>query len=82
MKHLLLTAAILAPLPAHAGGPVIIEDAYEAEPAPKLTPGEKIALAAGLLILGGLLLGNGGGDSPAACTCNDQPEDGGGSCGC
>lgn len=81
MKHMLLTAALLACQPAQAGGPVIIEDAYEAEPAPKLTPGEKIALAAGLLILGGLLLGNGGGDGAAACTCNDRPDDGG-SCGC
>ena len=81
MKAIILTAAILAAAPAHAGGPVIIEDAYEAEPAPKLTPGETIAIAAGLLILGGLLLGNGGGDGPAACTCNDTP-DGGGQCGC
>lgn len=80
MKQILLTAALLAPLPAIAGGPVIVEDAYEAEPAPKLTPGEKIALAAGIIIVGAMILGGGGGSD--ACTCNDQPEDGPGSCGC
>lgn len=79
MKHLLLTAALLAPLPTFAGGPVIVEDAYEAEPKPRLTPGEKIAIAAGLLVLGAFIIGNGGGSD---CTCNDQPEDGGGICGC
>lgn len=80
--HLLaaLTGISLLTLPANAGGPVlIVEDAYEAEPVPKLTPGEKIALAAGLLVLGAFIIGNGGGSD---CTCNDQPDDGGGACGC
>jgi len=83
MKKILLTAAILAPLPAHAGGPVIIEDAYEAEPAPKLTPGEKIAIAAGLLLIGVAIIASGNGGGGGGCICNDQPTDGGdGSCGC
>lgn len=79
--HLLaaLTGISLLTLPANAGGPVlIVEDAYEAEPVPKLTPGEKIALAAGLLIVGALIIGNGGGSD---CACN-SPDDGGGTCGC
>jgi hypothetical protein len=82
MKQILLPLALIAALaaPLHAGGPVIIEDAYEAEPAPRLTPGEKLAIAAGLILVGALIFGGGGSDD--ACTCIDQPEDGGGSCGC
>ena len=75
--------ALLLTVPVHAGGPVlIVEEAYEAEPTPKLTPGQKIAIAAGFLIVGGLLLGGGGSDGPSACTCNG-PDDGGDTgCGC
>ena len=85
IRTTLLTAATgiaLLTNPSFGGGPVIVEDAYEAEPAPKLTPGEKIAIVAGILIIGGLLIGSGGSDGPAACACNDQPDDGGTSCGC
>ena len=39
---------------------------------------QKIALAAGLLIVGALIIGNGGGSD---CACN-SPDDGGGTCGC
>ncbi|MES2814498.1 MAG: hypothetical protein V4720_06350 [Pseudomonadota bacterium] len=82
MTQILLPLALAAALalPAQAGSPVIIEDAYEAEPAPGLTPGEKIAIAAGLIVVGALIFGGGGGSSDCACT--DQPEDGGGACTC
>lgn len=83
MKTLALILAMTAAIPAHAGGPVIIEEAYEAIPAPRLTPGEKIAIAAGLILVIGLIGTSGGSDGPAACACNgDEPPDGGGSCAC
>lgn len=72
-------ATLLLSTQAQAGGPVIVEDAYEAEPAPKLTPGEKLAIAAGIIIVGALIVGGGGSGD---CTCNDLPDDGGESCGC
>ena len=69
MKTLLI-ALTLAASPVAAGGPVIIEDAYEAEPAPKLTAGEKLAIAAGLLFV--IALASGG--SPDICQGpDDQP---------
>jgi hypothetical protein len=73
MKLLALTFALGVALPAHAGGPVIIEDTYEAEPAARLSPGQQIALVAGLIVVGALIFG--GGDSDA-CPCN-TPDDGG-----
>ena len=76
MKALLI-ALTLAATPLHAGGPVIVEDAYEAEPTPKLTPGQKLAIAAGLIVVGALILGGGGGsDSP--CNTPDEPTEPGG----
>ena len=61
----LLTAAFLLAFatPTFAGGPVIVEEAYEAEPAPKLSPGENLAIAAGLILVIGLIA-IGGGDDP------------------
>lgn len=83
MKQILLTAALIFAAPVHAGGPVIVEDAYEAEPAPKPRPGEKIAIAAGLLLIGVAIIASGNGGGGGGCICNDQPTDGGdGSCGC
>ncbi len=83
-SNLLTTFALIATfaVPAIAGGPVIVEEAYEAPAAPRLTPGEKIAIAAGLILVIGLVAGGGSG-GPAACACNgDEPPDGGGSCAC
>ena len=72
MKRLLLTALLLATNPAIAGGPVVVEDAYEAEPAPRMTAGEKLAVAAGLLLI--IAIASGGSD-----VCNgpdDVPQPG------
>jgi hypothetical protein len=78
MKLLALTLAVFTAMPAHAGGPVIIEEPPEqGRPAVFLTPGEKIALGAGLLLFGALLLGGGGSDN---CACNAPDE--GGQCTC
>lgn len=70
-------AALLIASPGHAGGPVIIEETplVEADTEDGRIPGWVVPV--GILIIGALLIG--GGDN---CTCNDQPEDGGGSCGC
>lgn len=73
MKLLALTFALCAALPAHAGGPVIIEEPYEAEPVAMLSPGQQIALAAGLILVGALIFGGGHSDD---CPCN-QPDDAG-----
>lgn len=81
MKTLFLTATLFA-TPVIAGGPVIVEEAYEAEPVQTLTPGEKIAIAAGIILVGALIFGGNGGGDAIDCACNDQPEDGGGSCTC
>ena len=73
MKHLaLLTALTLAATPVAAGGPVLIEDRYdtESEAAPKLTAGEKLAIAAGLLLV--IALASGGG-SGSVCNGDEQP---------
>jgi hypothetical protein len=83
MKLLALTLSLLLAVPAHAGGPVIIEEPPGAGiPVAGLTPGEKIALAAGLLLLGVLVFGGGSDD----CVCN-RPGEGetpgeGGRCTC
>ena len=68
MKKLLLISMLLVS-PAYAGGPVIVEDAYEAEPAPRMTAGEKLAVAAGLLLI--IAIASGGGDN---CNGDPQPE--------
>ena len=78
MKLLALTLALSLAMPAHAGGPVIIEEPpEEGQPALLLSPGEKLALTAGLLVVGALLLGGGGSDD---CPCLTPDE--GGQCTC
>ena len=70
MKHLLTTALILAlAAPAHAGGPVIVEDAYEAEPQ---RHERKIGgLVVGILVIAAIAaLANGGGN----CTGPEDPD--------
>lgn len=71
MKNLTALALILSlGAPAYAGGPVVIEEAFEAEPAPKLSPGEKIAILVGIVTVG-VLIASGGGSSDV---CNgDEP---------
>jgi hypothetical protein len=76
MKLLALALAICTAMPAHAGGPVIIEEPEEGRPQVLLSPGEKIALTAGLILLGALVLGGGSDD----CPCNTPDE--GGQCTC
>lgn len=78
MKLLALTLTFLLAVPAHAGGPVIIDEPpEEGSPVAILSPGEKIALTAGLLLVGAFLLGGGGSDD---CSCNTPGE--GGQCTC
>ncbi|HLQ20121.1 MAG TPA: hypothetical protein VK146_14190 [Tabrizicola sp.] len=78
MKLLAFTLALCTAMPAQAGGPVIIEEPpEEGRPAVILSPGEKIALAAGLLVVGALLIGGGGSDD---CPCFTPDE--GGQCTC
>lgn len=73
MKLLALTLTLLAAMPVHAGGPVIIEEPpEEGGPVAVFSPGEKIAFAAGLILVGALLLGGGG---SADCTCNSPDEE-------
>lgn len=80
MKLLAMTLAVCTALPAQAGGPVIIEEPVEeGNPALLLSPGEKIALAAGLILLGAALIGGGGG-SDTNCSCFTPGE--GGQCTC
>ncbi len=63
--------------PASAGGPVI-EDAAEAEPLVRSHNNRLVPILFGLAVAA-ILLGGGGGSD---CTCNDQPDDGGGACEC
>lgn len=77
MKLLAFTLILAVTAPAHAGGPVIVEEPYEASPVAKLSPGAQIAIAAGLIVLGALALGGGGSDD---CPCNTPYE--GGQCIC
>lgn len=81
LKATALTAAIMTAIAGHAlaGGPVIIEDTAEAAPAPKLSPGEKIAIAAGLLLIVGILAGGGGGGD-VLCNGDEGPADPGPVC--
>jgi hypothetical protein len=76
MKLLAIVLALSTTLPAQAGGPVIIEEPPEGAPVARLSPGEKIALAAGLLFLGALISSGGSDD----CPCNTP--DVGGQCTC
>lgn len=63
------TGIALLTSPAFAGGPVLVEEHYEAEPAPKLSAGEKAALAIGLLLV--IALASGG--SSDVCNGDEQP---------
>ena len=68
MKALLLTAAILAAAPVHAGGPVIVEDAAEAAPLVRSHNNRLVPILFGIAVAA-IILG-GGSDSP----CNgDEP---------
>ena len=58
VKHILTAALILAAIPAQAGGPVLTEDAYEAEPQHDRKIG---GLVVGLIIIGALLAASNGG---------------------
>ena len=77
MKMLAMTLVLCTPLAAQAGGPVLIAEPFETVPSPAFTPGEKIALTAGLILVGALLFGSGGSDD---CACNSAVE--GGQCVC
>lgn len=70
MKHLLLTAALLA-TPLHAGGPVIIEDAAESAPVVR-NRNDALFILLGLAVAA-VILGSG------SDTCNSE-ETGGGKC--
>jgi hypothetical protein len=74
MKLLALTLSLLLAVPVYAGGPVIInEPPEEGSPVAIMSPGEKIAITAGLLLVGAFLLGGGGSDD---CSCRTPGEDG------
>jgi hypothetical protein len=76
MKLLAIALALCTALPAQAGGPVLIEEPVEeGAPAALFSPGEKIALAAGLILLGAALIGGGGG-SDSNCSCFTADESG------
>jgi hypothetical protein len=72
-----LCIALALPVTAHAGGPVIVEETpqVDADTEDGRIPGWVVV--GGLLIIGAALIGGG-----SDCTCFDQPDDGGGSCGC
>ena len=74
MKALLLTAAILAAAPVHAGGPVIVEDAAEAAPLVRSHNNRLVPILFGIAVAA-ILLG-GGSDSP--CNTPDEPTEPGG----
>jgi len=71
MKAILLTAALLAPLPATAGGPVIVEDAAEAAPLVRSHNNRLVPILFGIAVAA-ILLG-GGSDSP--CNTPDEPTE-------
>ena len=73
MKALLI-ALTLAATPLHAGGPVIIEDAYEAAPLVRSHNNRIVPILFGLAVAA-ILLG-GGSDSP--CNTPDEPTEPGG----
>ena len=73
MKALLI-ALTLAATPLHAGGPVIVEDAYEAAPLVRSHNNRLVPILFGLAVAA-ILLG-GGSDSP--CNTPDEPTEPGG----
>jgi hypothetical protein len=75
MKYLLLITAIAMPISAQAGGPVIIEDAHEAEARPSSEGRWVVPVIVGLLIVGAIA--SGGGNDVLCQGPDDQPKDGG-----
>jgi hypothetical protein len=75
MKALLLTAAILAAAPVHAGGPVIIEDAAEAAPLVRSHNNRLVPILFGIAVAA-ILLG-GGSDNCNGGDPETTPEPGG-----
>ena len=73
MKALLI-ALTLAATPLHAGGPVIVEDAYEAAPLVR-SHNNRLVILFGLAVAA-ILLG-GGSDSPCNTPDDPTPEPGG-----
>ncbi len=73
MKTLLI-ALTLAATPLHAGGPVIVEEAYEAAPLVRSHNNRLVPILFGLAVAA-ILLG-GGSDSP--CNTPDEPTEPGG----
>lgn len=73
MKNLTALALILSlGAPAYAGGPVLVEEAYEAEPAPKLPQGAKIAIGVGLFLIIAAAA-SGGSKGGSVCYGDDVP---------
>lgn len=75
MTRLALILALALALPATAGGPVIIEDAYEAAPLVRSHNNRLVPILFGLAVAA-ILLG-GGSDSPCNTPDEPTPEDGG-----
>ncbi len=78
MKQILLTAALLACQPVHAGGPVIIEEPPIADVRPQGDGGNWIVpVIVGAIVLCAIACG-GGDDSPIAPepTCNGDGDGG------
>ena len=74
MTRLALILALALALPAIAGGPVIIEDAYEAAPLVRSHNNRLVPILFGLAVAA-IILG-GGSDSP--CNTPDEPTEPGG----
>lgn len=62
MKHLALILALTAAIPAHAGGPVLIEEEYTVAEPQRVNP---LVIVGGLLLIGALVSGGGDDDAPA-----------------
>lgn len=75
MKAIILTAAILVATPLHAGGPVLTEDAAEAEPLVRSHNNRLVPILFGIAVAA-ILLG-GGNDSPCNTQDEPTPDDGG-----
>ena len=75
MTRLALILTLALALPANAGGPVIIEDAYEAAPLVRSHNNRLVPILFGLAVAA-ILLG-GGSDSPCNTPDEPTPEDGG-----
>ena len=74
MTRLALILSLALALPAHAGGPVIVEDAAEAAPLVRSHDNRLVPILFGIAVAA-ILLG-GGSDSP--CNIPDDPTEPGG----